>query len=380
MFLKKIKINSNNIYASFIFLISILIEMRIGKIGGIQLGFLLFSLISILYLFFYSLTKKNFSLRNYHFNSFGWLYLFYIFFSIIWTVNVKETFLNAIVFAYVMILLSQRTNINFDKFIKTTISLLLFLAIISWLFYFLFGSLALSPKDVAWRLMGILGHEQRLAIFMGLGLILMTYMKLIKKVNYPSFFYIIFLITLIATQARAFIVFTIIIIFLIYFFEVKRNVKLLVLFIFTIFISILILFSNDLLSLVSRGDADMSLTGRVPIWEYTLQRAQEKPYLGFGFSTFMVEGVAEEIFLNYVAPHAHNTIVHSLFETGYIGTSILLLWMYQLGKTNESKETINRYIILFVFLCGLMGVVFGTKVNGVLLFVLALISISKNKN
>jgi exopolysaccharide production protein ExoQ len=225
-------------------------------------------------------------------------------------------------------------------------------------------------------LKGVLGHEQRLAIFMSIGVVLLFLEKLKIGKQYPIYYYFAFISTLVATQARAFIVFTIIVVGLIYIIEGKKHTKLIFLFL-VMLVTASLAGSIDLITdKFSRGDADLTLTGRVPIWEHTLYRAEERPSLGFGFASYMKEGVNTQMFRDYVPPHAHNTIVHSLFEVGAIGTFILLFWMYKLSTLKTIKgKSYGFYLIVLAFLCGLMGMIFGTKINGCLLMVLFLILI-----
>ncbi len=350
--------------------------MKFGRVADIRIELIiyLFLITSYLCLFFF-----RYKFRLNLVQSIGWAgcaYVLFIFISSIWSVVPANTLQYAFIFFLSLLAITTRKKVNFYNTIQHFLFFLLILSITSWLYYLLFGNLALSDKDIAWRLKGVLGHEQRLAIFMSIGIVLLFLERLKIGKKYPIYYYLFFISTLFATQARAFIVFTILVVGLIYMIEGKKHIKL-------IFLSLVLIISASLAGSVdlisnkfSRGDADLTLTGRVPIWEYTLYRVEERPSLGFGYASYMKEGVTRQMFSNYVPPHAHSTIVHSLFEVGALGTFILLLWMYKLSTLKTLKgKSYGFYLIVLAFLCGLMGIIFGTKMNGCLLMVLFLILI-----
>lgn len=353
-----------------------MLEMKFGKVADIRIELLIYLFLVSSYLILFFLRYK-FKLN--FIQSIGWAgcaYLLFIFASAIWSVVPISSLQYAFIFFVSLLAITTRKKVNFYNIIQSFLFFLLILSVTSWFYYFLFGNLALSHKDVAWRLKGILGHEQRLAIFMAIGIILLFLERLKIGKKYPVFYYLIFIVTLFATQARAFIIFTILVVGLIYMIEGKRHIKLIFLLLVTVVVISLVGSVDFFTEKFSRGDADLTLTGRVPIWEYTLYRIEERPNLGFGFASYMKEGITSQMFSNYVPPHAHNTIVHSLFEVGAFGTFILLLWMYKLSTLNTLKgKSYGFYLIVLAFLCGLTGIIFGTKMNGCLLMVLFIVSV-----
>lgn len=367
-------------YTFFIFVCCMLLEMKLGKVANFRIELLMYLFLVSCYLMAFFFRHK---LKLYiKFDYIGWagcVYLLMLFTSSIWSVSPVSSFQYASIFFIGLLGISTRKNKDFFGIVQNLLFFLLVLSVLSWLYYFMFGSLALSHKDVAWRLKGILGHEQRLAVFMSIGLVLLVLERLKTGKRYPIYYYLFFIATLFATQARANIVFTLVVVGLIYMIEGKKHVKL-IFFSLTMLIAITLAGSFDLITeRFSRGDADLTLTGRVPIWEYTLFRVEERPNLGYGFASFMKEGISTQIFRDYIPPHAHSTIVHSLFEVGMIGTILLLFWMYKLTtfKTPTGKSY-GFYLIVLVFLCGLTGIIFGTKLNGCLLLVLFLISVEND--
>jgi exopolysaccharide production protein ExoQ len=351
--------------------------MSIGRIGNVRVEFLAYVFIVFCYSLIYICNNKfKFSLNIGYIGHAGWAYITFIFSSFIWSVAAFDSFLYSCVFLTSLLFISLRKQKCFYDMVGYLLVFLLLLSVFSWLFYVFFGHLALSHKEVAWRLKGVLGHEQRLAIFMAIGIILLFLENIKRKKKYPVYYYAFFIITLFATQARAFILFTMFVVSLIYILEGNRSRK----FAFLILISFIFVglasYANVIIDYFSRGNADLTLTGRIPIWEYVLFRFEERPFLGFGFSSFMKEGVSNEVFSSYVPPHAHNTIVHSLFETGILGTMLLLFWMYKLSiYSKDNGKSYGFYLVTLAFLCGTMGIVFGTKMNGCMLLILFIIAL-----
>ncbi len=77
---------------------------------------------------------------------------------------------------------------------------------------------------------------------------------------------------------------------------------------------------------------DLTFTGRTAIWDYVLSRAEQRPWLGWGYRAFWVEGNRlpwAEFFAwraegNSVAPdHAHSAYVDMIAELGWIGMMCL---------------------------------------------------------
>jgi O-antigen ligase len=76
---------------------------------------------------------------------------------------------------------------------------------------------------------------------------------------------------------------------------------------------------------------DLTLTGRTEIWAATIQKIQERPWLGYGYQGFWhgQEGPSSDIlkFLSpgsYV-PHSHNGFIELALVTGYLGCLVLTI-------------------------------------------------------
>jgi exopolysaccharide production protein ExoQ len=91
----------------------------------------------------------------------------------------------------------------------------------------------------------------------------------------------------------------------------------------------LLLVSQSDRILVAMGK-DPTLTGRTPMWDIVLEMILRRPWLGYGHSSFWLDGsdspAAEvQAFLQWETPHAHNGYLDLGLELGLVGLSIFLI-------------------------------------------------------
>lgn len=89
----------------------------------------------------------------------------------------------------------------------------------------------------------------------------------------------------------------------------------------------MLLFPEDAVALLGR---DLTLTGRLPLWEHVLRVIAERPWLGWGFhAIWALPGFADYVLwtLGWAAPNAHSGYLEVLMGLGVPGlvlTSVLL--------------------------------------------------------
>ncbi|WP_395341898.1 O-antigen ligase family protein [Ningiella sp. W23] len=357
-----------------ILFIAFLLETELGRIAGFRAELLLSVLVSVFYIVgvAYS-TNFRITVVTTLLTVPALLYFGFLLSSAIWSVAPIQSFLYGALFCLFILTCTIGPAVPLKYVAINTIKAIAMICVLSWVFYAVAGGAALSDKDVAWRLKGIMAHEQRLALFCGIGIILSYFYRLQLSRTTILFSLAIFVITLLATQARAFTIFVILVIGVINVVESKGFKKLISVMILAVAAIGFYGVSSTVADKFSRGANDQTLSGRTTIWEHTLYRSQERPYFGFGFGSFLEEGVANQIFQSYSPPHAHNTFVHSLFETGKIGTLLLIVWMLSLANTSSANR-LASYLIFFSVLCGMMGIIFGSKMTGTALLVVFIIS------
>lgn len=353
------------------------LDQRWGRLSGVRLELLvsLYSGIIIIPLMIYT-GRARFSGIPQKLGGAGCSYLCWLAISSIWSIDPFETIFQAGIYTYffVFILLFQPRYPEYT--LELVLKALITLAALSWLYYLVAGHAALSPKEVAWRLRGILDHEQRLAIYMGFALILLLVQKL--QGDPVKYFWLtlgLLAITLFATFARAYMAFVFVLLVLMLQTYV-RPVRFALWTLGPIIAGGMLVILPDVLQFFSRGDADVTLTGRTTIWAYALDAWQERPLLGYGYGSFptMVQNIG--VFESYVPPHAHNSQIHTLFEAGVIGTFLLMMWIIRLIRLSAGGAPMpHRYILVFSLLAGLTGIVFGEKINGALILVLLVFSL-----
>jgi exopolysaccharide production protein ExoQ len=76
---------------------------------------------------------------------------------------------------------------------------------------------------------------------------------------------------------------------------------------------------------------DLTLTGRVPLWEIVWGYIQDRPLLGYGYGGFWLKetyGLAVSALAGWTAPHSHNGYLDLWLDLGLVGfgLGLLLLW------------------------------------------------------
>ncbi|MGI9613197.1 MAG: O-antigen ligase family protein [Acidimicrobiales bacterium] len=79
---------------------------------------------------------------------------------------------------------------------------------------------------------------------------------------------------------------------------------------------------------------DITLTGRTDIWTNVIPIGLERPLLGWGFDAVFVGyfGPLHEAYIaaGWDASHAHNALIQSFMELGFVGLAVYL-WIYWVG-------------------------------------------------
>lgn len=119
------------------------------------------------------------------------------------------------------------------------------------------------------------------------------------------------------------------------------------------FTFLFILFSSEIFSLIpGYFGKDMTLSGRIPIWEHTWTEIEKKLLLGYGFATYWIMGhprleIFAEYFEGFKVNQAHNGYLEIMLQLGVVGliffTILLFVYGYRMFKVNN-----NLAILIFV--------------------------------
>lgn len=145
---------------------------------------------------------------------------------------------------------------------------------------------------------------------------------------------------------------------------------------FTLPVAVLIVFTtliNFEFIVVDLLGKDMEFTGRIPLWTYLIQRALEKPWLGYGYgafwtnptetlqismNTFWMESIA-----GGVKAHAHNAYIDLFLQLGWLGVSLMLLSLVTvliriillLSLTKQIEYFWMLQVLMFMTLASISG-------------------------
>jgi exopolysaccharide production protein ExoQ len=128
-------------------------------------------------------------------------------------------------------------------------------------------------------------------------------------------------------------------------FKSKRSVFAFLLLLILIALSLFLVMIN-FHTILNVYDRDITLTGRTPLWADLWGFIQQKPWLGYGFSTFFSSGHRETDIIwkvhTWIPPHAHNGFIQiwldigviglAVFSVSYIGCIFNALFKYLLSK------------------------------------------------
>ncbi len=106
---------------------------------------------------------------------------------------------------------------------------------------------------------------------------------------------------------------------------------------------------DNLEPLVNLLGKDLTLTGRTELWAAVINKIQERPLLGYGYSGFWQGWEGESAFVlqlvGWDAPNGHNGILDLWVDLGFLGVTVFLLGFFinfirgmrwaQLTKTAE---------------------------------------------
>jgi O-antigen ligase len=109
------------------------------------------------------------------------------------------------------------------------------------------------------------------------------------------------------------------------------------------------IFWRDLLELfLSFFNKEITLTGRLPLWQVLLRLGVEKFFGGYGYGTFWlgwngIESAAVWQTVNWMPPNAHNGYIDVWLQMGLIGVLIFFWMIFRFFKTFSIEEILYDY-------------------------------------
>ncbi|MGF9567102.1 O-antigen ligase family protein [Neorhizobium sp. JUb45] len=138
------------------------------------------------------------------------------------------------------------------------------------------------------------------------------------------------------------------------------------------------LYGQEISRAVFATESDLTFSGRLKIWQETWSAADLQGWTGYGFASFS-SSTFDWLWGHYRPTSAHNSLLQTYFETGYIGSLLMLGFVIALLSRGLSISFRTRRISYTLFMaiygvsCSLMSVIYGGKLS-ILMTLILLIS------
>jgi O-antigen ligase len=225
--------------------------------------------------------------------------------------------------------------------------------------------IAMTNNEASWK--GILTHKQYLGRMMSIGAVFFLLNALnnhrFRWVMWAGFSLAVALILL--SQSKTSLALSLLSFLLLPFLKtLRQNYRLAV-----VLLMILLLLSGSLAVLVLGNletiivdmlGKDMTLNNRVPLWTLCLEKALERPWLGYGYNGFWPSEAGFDVFTNswgsdqegftdYSQFHSHNGFLEIFLQLGLLGLSVLILNLLgtflRVFSLMASTKTIENFCI-----------------------------------
>lgn len=203
-------------------------------------------------------------------------------------------------------------------------------------------------NEIAWR--GAFVQKNLLGFFCGL-LIVINFPFIVRKKRIHWFQISkigLLMVILFFSKSTSALVLTLLAIFLFILFRMisflkKDNIRVVAVFLIVIILFVFI-FWKDLLELfLSLVNKEITLTGRLPLWQILLRLGFEKFFGGYGYGTFWlgwngIESATVWQTVNWMPNRAHNGYLDVWLEMGIVGALIFIWMIYRLLRTFNLDE------------------------------------------
>jgi len=125
------------------------------------------------------------------------------------------------------------------------------------------------------------------------------------------------------------------------------------------------LYSHGVLELVGDLLGDDTYTGRATLWQFSLSKIPEQPWLGFGLynfwstdNVFLLDAPFEDAWDYRFIVHGHNNYLDILLNLGIVGGSVLIWVMFvapifnyaKARKIPENRKIADMFFMIIVFM------------------------------
>lgn len=315
--------------------------------------------------------------------------------STIWSLSPSDTIVQTFLFLSILLSCYLLRDANIKTVVRIVLLSAFWVAIFSLIALLISRNYALQPiQSTSFpELRGIFKHQQRLGLFMclALGVAIIAIINKEKNIfvgkilRYKKFY--IGFITFVAlfAFARLFMASAVLAFFIAFLLTKSKYTKFITT--ITFLLTFLYLYNIDIGSyfINSYYRGEISLTGRIMIWERSIAQAITKPMLGFGYAVFNSPDLDYIWSATYRPPHAHNSFVQAFFDGGWIGLILLSCLVYKhltISSTiidSGAKINYSNYVFLLALLSSLTGVTYGGKPSILYSFLFLFIAINPGR-
>ncbi len=199
-----------------------------------------------------------------------------------------------------------------------------------------------EPHVGAWR--GIMGHKNGLGSIAGTGLILSLYLlaRSDKDSGRIYFGFVVLCLLLLAGSQSTTAVLATSVMLMVYFtwpLLQARGLDMMILssaaaLLLIVGVPIFLMVLPDIVQLFGK---DLTLTGRLPLWQLALDSFYAKPLLGFGFGAYWITGgdyggLRLHFLAGWAPSHIHNGWLEVALNLGLVGVGFLAVLLFNLGR------------------------------------------------
>ncbi len=242
-----------------------------------------------------------------------------------------------------------------------------FIAVFSFVFTLAFPGSAIEAGANAGSWRGPFTQKNLLARFMVLGAIVCLLVALDKpkkpKIAWGSFGMCILMILLTGSKTALLLLIMILALLPLYkLLRYKDTLVIPILVLSTLIAGTLTIFVVEYwLDILAALGRDPTLSGRTNLWEIAIEKISERPWLGYGYLGFWLEGGEAEVIWKeegYKPPHGHNGYINTAVDLGLVGLFLFLLIIFVtyaraivwLKAGNSSIEFWPAFFIIFLLM------------------------------
>ena len=268
---------------------------------------------------------------------FFWIYVVFIMLSVLWSADFGESlYMSLKLIGTILIGLSLGVRYSTKEQLQILVWAFGIAAILS-LFYCLFlpqkGVMIGGELEGAWK--GIYSHKNAF----GRTMVFSTMIFLLQAISNKQYKFLLWsgvalsftLVILSNSKTSLVILLTLLAIFPLYralCWSYSWLIPFLIIVVFSIGIAILF-FVTQLESILTTLGKDVTLSGRIPLWELVIAKISERPWLGFGYGGFWTgwNGESGDIWRieTWEPPSAHNGLLDICLSIGLVGAVLAVI-------------------------------------------------------